>query len=143
MTIVLLISDGQPTQIPICERPYVNGTVTSIIYGSIESPGYPSAYVGPYDCTVTVQTPAMSWVGFYAHEDFQIHEAENGCGDFVSIQNTNKQTPNVLKCGNIQPNTPLYSESSLESGDSIDVRFHADGDQRTTQGRFSVSFKGK
>lgn len=122
----------------------MNGTVTSVIYGSIESPGYPSAYVGPYDCTVSVRTPAMSWVGIYTDGDLQIYKAGNECGDFVSFKKSPKQVPEVVSCGNIQPNTHLYSEGSLLGSESIEIRFHADDNQMTnTHGRFSLTFIGE
>ena len=143
--IYVLILDGQPTQIRICDRPYVNSTASSIIFGSLESPGYPSGYVGHHDCTVAIEIPPMSWVGVYTFEDFQIREADNGCDDFVSIKNPHKPkaTDPPILCGNILPDTLLYSGSSQDDNERINVRFHSDGNkQDDTHERFSISFKG-
>lgn len=137
--------DGEATLIQICERPYVNGTITSVIYGNIESPAYPDRYLGVHDCTVTVEIPSMSWIGIYIYEDFQIDRLSNDtCDDFVSISSPNDDSEVVEKCGSVQPSTLLYSKSSDASKEAVDVRFHSVENQRSsTQERFSITYKGK
>ena len=120
-----MLSLVAPALFKICSRPLVNSTVPKRTHAAIHSPGWPSGYLGPHDCTLTVVLPNISWIGFYT-VNFSLLQPPNGCEDSLTIKNKARPEDGTVHCGKITPKTLLFHDSAFDPTDTmIDVHFQA------------------
>ncbi|XP_067930013.1 uncharacterized protein [Watersipora subatra] len=131
----------QPTVYQICDLNFVNTTVPMGTHVEIHSPNWPAGYQGPYDCSLTVVLPELTWIGFYSI-DFTLEQPASGCRDKVTIRTDGKPGSLQTHCGNITAHDIVFYDWSLDAVENVVIRFEASQYMKgtTPEQRFDVQY---